>query len=120
MPRPRKSRKICSHPQCTSFGPRGACGQTISMAIDEYEVVRLIDFEGLTQEQCAAQMEVARTTVQAIYASARKKLAECIVRGFMLHIDGGDIHFCKHRGEACGQGCCRRKNNSANGKDGMF
>lgn len=88
------------------------------MAIDEYEVIRLIDLEGLTQEQCAEQMEVARTTVQSIYAGARKKLAECIVQGRRLQIDGGDIRFCEHRGQSCGQGCCRWRNrDNQDGKD---
>ena len=81
------------------------------MVVDEYEVIRLIDLEGLTQEQCAGQMEVARATVQAIYASARKKLAECIVLGRRLKIDGGDIQLCQHprRGHmfrhCCGRFC---------------
>ncbi len=110
MPRPRKSRRVCSHPRCTNFGPQGSCSQSITMAIDEYEVIRLIDLEGLTQEQCAEQINVARSTVQASYASARKKLAECIVRGRMLVIEGGDIHFCDHRSQSCLHGCCKTNN----------
>ena len=108
LPRPRKSRRICSHPRCTSFSPPSGGGQDVIMTIDEYEVIRLIDLEGLTQEQCADQMDVARTTVQAIYANARKKLAQCIVLGNRLTIGGGDIRFCEHRGQDCGRGCCRR------------
>ena len=77
------------------------------MALDEYEAIRLIDFEGLTQEQCAEQMEIARTTVQSIYASARKKLAQCIVQGSPLQIGGGDVRFCEHNNSACRNGCCR-------------
>lgn len=113
MPRPRKSRRVCGHPGCTSFGPHKSEGAPITMAIDEYEAVRLIDFEGLTQEQCAEQMEVARTTIQSIYAGARKKLAACIVEGRALVIEGGDVRFCEHRGASCKHGCYRRRN----GKD---
>lgn len=107
MPRPRKHRRVCSHPRCTSFKPCGREGQAVTMTLDEYEVIRLIDMEELTQEQCAEQMEVARTTVQAIYASARKVLAQCIVEGRPLHIDGGDVHICEHHAPSCGKGCCR-------------
>lgn len=78
------------------------------MALDEYETIRLIDFEGLTQEQCAVQMEIARTTVQSIYTSARKKLAQCIVQGRPLQIGGGDVRFCEHHNASCGNGCCHR------------
>lgn len=77
------------------------------MSVDEFEAIRLVDFEGLTQEQCAEQMEVARTTVQAIYQSARIKLAQCIVRGSPLQIEGGDVRFCEHRSASCGKGCCK-------------
>ncbi len=106
MPRPRKHRRVCARPRCTSFRPWEGGGEAVSMALDEYEAIRLIDFEGLTQEQCAEQMEVARTTVQAIYGSARKKLAQCIVQGRPLQIGGGDVRFCEHNGSPCGRGCC--------------
>lgn len=76
------------------------------MAIDEYETIRLIDLEGLTQEQCADRMEVARTTVQAIYERARRKLAQCIVEGARLSIEGGDYEVCD-RQKPCGKTCCR-------------
>lgn len=95
MPRPQKCRRVCARPSCTSFGPRNCRGPTIAMAVDEYEVIRLIDLLGLTQEQCARQMAVARTTVQAIYATARKKLATCIVQGNHLLIEGGEVQFCE-------------------------
>ena len=82
MPRPLKRRRICAEPSCGRFGPmEGACVQRpmVTMALDEFESIRLIDLEGLTQEECAARMNVARTTVQAVYASARAKVAECLV-----------------------------------------
>lgn len=110
MARPRKWRKVCMLPGCTSFGPHSqGSGEALVMTVDEYETIRLIDWEGLTQEQCAEQMEVARTTVQAIYAAARKKLAECLVCGHRLTIDGGEYQICEHRSHSCGQSCCRRR-----------
>ncbi|MEG1501516.1 MAG: DUF134 domain-containing protein, partial [Clostridiales bacterium] len=62
----------------------------ILMTLDEYETIRLIDLEGLTQEESAQQMNVARTTVQKIYNDAKKKLAESLVKGKILSIEGGE------------------------------
>ena len=49
MPRPRKCRRVCELPRHTEFGPRSAEGEAIPMTVDEYESIRLIDLEGLTQ-----------------------------------------------------------------------
>ena len=119
MPRPRKGRKVCGAPSCTRFSP--SYGQdelgVVEMTVDEYETIRLIDWEGFTQEQCADQMEVARTTVQAIYQSARKKLADCIVNSRSLIINGGEYRICEHRDGRCGQGCCHQRWEQACPKD---
>lgn len=78
----------------------------LSMTVDEYETIRLIDLESLTQEECALRMGVARTTVQATYEKARRKLAECIVEGIQLVIDGGNYEICGRK-RPCGKTCCR-------------
>lgn len=65
------------------------------MTLDEYEAIRLMDLENLQQEQAAAQMGVARTTVQLIYNNARRKLADCLVNGKRLVIEGGDVALCE-------------------------
>ena len=116
MPRPCKRRRVCGHPLCGQFGPAGQSPAEagIVMGLDEFEAIRLIDLEGLTQEQCAAQMSVARTTVQAIYSAARRKLAQCLVEGRGLSISGGDYVLCDAQAAAhCpGRGCrgrCRRE-----------
>ena len=111
MARPCKRRRICAMPGCGRFGPEGSRGsdrQAVTMTLDEYESIRLIDLEGMTQEQCAAQMNVARTTAQAIYNGARKKLAKCLVNGQELMITGGDYVLCDGHSGVCGGGRCRR------------
>jgi hypothetical protein len=61
--------------------------------------------EHLQQEECALRMNVARTTVQAIYLSARLKLAEVLVAGKSLRIEGGDVSLCERRGGCCPDVC---------------
>ena len=93
MPRPRKWRKVCCLPQRNLYGPLSGSdigSEIITMTVEEYETIRLIDLEGLTQEECAEWMSVARTTVQKIYNDARIKLAESLVNGNILKIEGGD------------------------------
>lgn len=100
-------------PGCSRFGPKGGREngtQIIEMTVDEFESIRLIDLEGLTQEQCAERMNVARTTAQAIYNSARTKLAECLVNEKELRIEGGDYVLCDGDGAqwGCGRRCWQR------------
>lgn len=111
MARPRKCRKICCLPENVHFAPVGvrcdsASSATVVLLIDEYEAIRLIDLEGMTQEECAGKMNIARTTVQAIYTAARKKLADTIVNGKRLLIEGGVYQVCEG-GARCGRGCRR-------------
>ena len=74
MPRPVRCRRIEQQPFCRSFSPDDiVSAECVEMSVDEFEAFRLLDNEGLTQEACAARMNIARTTVTAIYDSARKK-----------------------------------------------
>jgi predicted DNA-binding protein (UPF0251 family) len=112
MARPIKWRKVCCLPERNRFGPIGTSSQEnniIKMTVDEYEAIRLIDLLGFTQEECAKQMSVARTTVQGIYAEARKKLAQSLVNGKILLIEGGEYRLCDGLGNGCGRGCRRRR-----------
>ena len=111
MPRPRKWRKVCSLPERQRFGPLDAPpgpDHTVTMSVDEYETIRLIDLEGMNQEECADKMHVARTTVQGIYFAARRKVAEALVNGKVLRIEGGQYELCDGRGQFCGAGGCSR------------
>lgn len=109
MSRPIKWRSVCGMPGVTKFGPLGVQNHsngTIQMTVDEYETIRLIDQVGYTQEQCAKQMNVARTTVQGIYNIARKKIAESIIEGKVLFISGGEYKLCSDFKTQCnGNGC---------------
>ena len=67
--------------------------ESVQMTVDEFEALRLLDDEGLTQEACAARMNIARTTVTSIYDSARKKVADALVHGKRLLITGGRCEF---------------------------
>ena len=111
MPRPRKWRNVCCLPESNRFGPLNAVvhqEHTVTMTVDEYETIRLIDLEGFTQEECADQMNIARTTVQRIYNDARNKLAESLVNGKVLKIEGGDYKLCDGLEKSCGCGGCQR------------
>ena len=112
MARPRKGRKVCCLPGNDRFGPlnpENIENQFITMAIDEYETIRLIDLEGLNQAECAEQMHVARTTVQRIYSDARKKIAGALVNGQVLRIEGGDYKLCGGGEKQCSRGGCHRR-----------
>ncbi|MBE6996855.1 MAG: DUF134 domain-containing protein, partial [Ruminococcaceae bacterium] len=94
MPRRPRCRCIGGYPDHWAFSPDEAAeGEPIIMRLDEFETIRLLDKEGLTQEQCAARMGVARTTVTAIYESARRKLAEALIDGRRLVLRGGSYRL---------------------------
>lgn len=65
------------------------------MTVEEYEAIRLIDYQGCTQAECSEYMCVARTTAQQIYNSARAKLAAALVEGRPLRIEGGSYRLCE-------------------------
>ena len=109
--RPIKWRRVCCLPDNNRFGPLDVLSNAenyVIMTVDEYETIRLIDLEGFTQEECANQMNVARTTVQGIYNEARKKLAESLVNGKVLWIEGGEYRLCDGFGISCGSCVCNR------------
>ena len=94
MPRPVRCRRIGQMPAFRSFSPDDALdADVIRLTLDEYETLRLMDAEGMNQEACAIRMNVSRTTVTAIYESARRKIATALVQGNRLQIAGGCCEF---------------------------
>lgn len=109
MARPVRCRRICFEPKYDSFAPRGkASTAQVLLTVDEFEAVRLVDFEKRTHEQCARQMGISRTTVTEMYERARTKIADCIVNGKTLCISGGNYTLCDGSAwKCCGKKCDR-------------
>ncbi len=100
MPRKPRCRWIGGYPDHWQFAPEEVSGaEPVVMSLDEFETIRLLDHEGMTQEQCARRMGIARTTVTAIYESARRKVADALVNGKRLLIRGGNYRLNDQRTE---------------------
>lgn len=110
MARPRKWRRVCCLPNYNTFGPEDTSETKayIYMTVEEYETIRLMDLEGLNQEETSKLMGVARSTIQRIYDDARKKIADSLVNGKVLKIEGGDYKLCSDSGEVCRGTTCGR------------
>lgn len=96
MPRPENNRVVHEPPLFTEFKPSGIAGRAlekISLSLDELEAVRLADYEGFSHEEAAFEMEISRPTFTRLIEKARKKIADFIIRGKVLTIGGGNIHF---------------------------
>ena len=118
MARPPKQRCICSLPQVTGFTPQGcAADGTVELTYDEYEVIRLLDYKRMTQEQCAGRMGISRPTVTRIYDEARRKVADMLANGRTLTIGGGDVFVCPQMRPECEdeENCCHRNKELARG-----
>lgn len=109
MGRLAKARRVCGLPVYARFMPQPDDAKApVRMEVEDFECIRLMDYLGMTQEECAVQMGVARTTVQAIYTRARRRLAGALVEGRPLVITGGNFEVCTQAGFSCGRPCCTR------------
>ncbi|MDD5011937.1 MAG: DUF134 domain-containing protein [Phycisphaerae bacterium] len=109
MARPQCCRRVSLKPAASMFKP---CGiplrhlEEIIITLDEFEALRLADFEGLYQEEAAERMGVSRPTFGRIIEAARKKVADSLINGKALKIEGGTVYqerlnkfkcsFCSH------------------------
>lgn len=92
MPRPRKRRHLGRAPQPATFKPVGARLETldcVTLLHEELESLRLADLEDRYQEQAAQEMGISRSTFQRILTEARRKVAQALVDGTALRIEGG-------------------------------
>ena len=96
MPRPKRSRRIYRPPVATGFAPFGissGSNGSITLLFEEYEALRLSDYEGIAQQESADRMEISRPTFSRIYDQARQKLARALVEGLTVLIEGGNVSF---------------------------
>jgi predicted DNA-binding protein (UPF0251 family) len=94
--RPKMCRHVGCSPEAVYFKPRGIPGsllEEVEVAVDELEAIRLADLEGMYQEDAAAKMNVSRQTFGRIVESARRKVADALVGGKALKIEGGNIEM---------------------------
>jgi uncharacterized protein len=100
MPRPKVKRKVCLLPEIDLFGPlisNPKNREILYMTVEEYETIRIIDLEGKNQETCAFEMGISRSTLQRIYYSAKQKIADALVNGKILKIQGGNYKLCNKK-----------------------
>jgi len=96
MPRNKCLRYIDNHPGFTFYKPAGIPMHKLSevtILLDEYEAVRLADLEGLYQEDAAKRMNVSRQTFGRIIEAAHKKIADALINGKAIKIEGGNIEI---------------------------
>jgi len=96
MSRPQKCRRVEFMPDVTYFKPAGVplrALEEICLSVEEAESIRLKDLEGMGQEQGAERMKVSRPTFQRILASARQKMADALLNGKAIRIEGGSYEM---------------------------
>ncbi|MFK5954402.1 MAG: DUF134 domain-containing protein [Desulfobacterium sp.] len=104
MPRPKNPRTIHAPPSVEGFRPRGTGQkQEIILSVEEFEAIRLVDFEGLDQTRAADLMRISRQTFGRVLRSGRFTLSKALVKGLHLKVEGGCYRI-RGNGHAHGQG----------------
>jgi predicted DNA-binding protein (UPF0251 family) len=107
MPRPIKWRRVDFVPQVNFFKPAGIplhALEEVRLSVEEAEAIRLRDLEGLEQEECAQKMNISRPTFHRVLESARKKLADALLNGKAIRIEGGNFEMAMRRFRCLKQG----------------
>lgn len=103
MPRPRRCRRVWALPNVTCFRPAGqqTSGEAV-LTVDEFEAVRLKDLLGMEQEEAAKKMNISQPTFHRLISSARKKIADALVSGKAIKIEGGNYKMPNSSGIGAG------------------
>ena len=100
MAKPKKDRRVQYPPSVVYFKPQGIPMVQLeqeTLTVDEYEAIRLVDRDGLDQEQAARRMGISRATCARIVESAHKKVAEALTEGKAIRIEGGNVILKQNR-----------------------
>jgi len=100
MPRPIKWRQVAFVPEVTYFKPAGVPArflERVALSVEELEAIRLKDLERLQQEECAQRMRISRPTFHRVLESARQKVADALIKGKAVRIEGGNFALASQR-----------------------
>jgi uncharacterized protein len=97
--RPRKYRIVKVDPRISQFSPRGKPGRPdeVNLSVDEYETIRLFDHTGISQKEAAKSMNISQQTFSRVLKMARKTVADAIVNGKIIRIQGGSYIVLKNK-----------------------
>jgi len=101
MARPRKPRWVSVLPTVAYFKPKGiplSALEEVVLRVEELEAIRLRYLEDLEQDECAERMKISRATFQRVLDSANKKIADALVNGKAIKVEGGDYKMAVGRG----------------------
>ena len=104
MARPKCCRRVTGEPACQIFKPAGVPASALEivvLSVDEFEAIRLADLDGLYHDKAAERMKISRPTFGRIIEAARHKVAEALVKGLALRIEGGEIEMAEKRTFKC-------------------
>jgi len=95
-----KWRRVAFMPEITYFKPAGIPARVLDevcLSVEEVEAIRLKDLEGLEQEQCAERMNISRPTFHRVLGAARQKVADALLNGKAVRIEGGKFEMAIRR-----------------------
>jgi len=122
MPRPRKCRMVGFIPSNPCFHPQVCNAAEVILTIEEVEAIRLEDLLGMEQDAAAESMDISRGTFQRIINEARRKLADALINGKTIRIEGGNYEItsdrpcCREKGKRCRDRRCTKRDMCEGGK----
>ncbi|MDD2330462.1 MAG: DUF134 domain-containing protein [Bacteroidales bacterium] len=99
MPNRKRHRRMSALPPMEGYRPYGVPGRnrgSVELLFEEYEAIRLADYENLTQEEAAQRMNISRPTFTRLYDKARKNIARAFIESKSIVIRGGDYEIDNH------------------------